>query len=513
MSEGKRIAKNTIFLYIRMLFVMGVSLFTSRIVLQSLGVVDYGLYNVVGGVVVLLSFLNSSAGGATSRFLTFSLGKKDDYEFDYRSIFSVALAIHAVIALVIVLFCETGGLWYVCNKMVIPDERRTAAIWVFHISIASSFVSFLQVPYNASIIAHEKMNVYAFVGIYEALAKLAIAYVIKFSSLDNLIFYAILLFVQTASVNVFYRFFCLRKFGDKCRFSFVRDKKLYRTLLGYSGWDLIGNFGGVAKSQGVNLILNLFFGPAINAARAVASQVENALYSFTSNFQTAIRPSIIKHYAAGEMDKMLNLFYITCRFSCLLFSCLAIPFIFECEYIVGIWLVNPPEMTVIFIRIVLVTYLFVCLNTSIGIGVHATGDVKRLNLYTLPKPFLELIIIYVLLKLGFPAESALYVLMISSAAVTFVNLVVLKKNIPEVSILKFYLRIILGTFALMLIPSAMAYMVSLLHMKHEFLKLICVYGIYVLLLIPIVYRFGINEEIRVMMIKWLKEKFGNAGNH
>ncbi|NLF42400.1 MAG: multidrug transporter, partial [Bacteroidales bacterium] len=451
---NKRIAKNTGFLYIRMLIIMGVTLFTSRVVLQSLGVVDYGLYNVVGGIVVMMSFVNNCAGGATSRFLTFSLG--ENIEADYRQIFSAAFYIHMIIAFAIVILGETVGLWYVTHKMIIPPERMGAALWVYQLSILSSVVSFTQVPYNASIIAAERLNVYAFVGIYEAIGKMVIAYAVYLKLLDGLKLYAILLFLLTTSVALFYRFYCVKHFGERCKITKVNNKRLYKKLISYSGWDLIGSFSGVARSQGVNLILNLFCGPVVNAARAVAYQVEGALYSFTNNFLMASRPAIIKHYAAGEIENMLDLLYNTAKFACLMFSCLAIPVVIESDFILKLWLVNPPENASLFLRIVLLNYLVISINNTINIGVHATGDVKTLNIYAGSKIFFEMPVIYFLLKNGFAPYWAFIVLISGSSFVVFVNLWVLKKNIKQFSFVSFFKKVFLRIGIIIVLPTIQA---------------------------------------------------------
>lgn len=506
--EGsRRVVKNTFFLYIRMALVMFVSLFTSRILLNSLGIVDYGLYNVVGGIVVMLSFLNSTAGGATSRFLIFALGAKDKVQYDYRKIFSTAFFIHVIIALVIVLICETVGLWYVLNKMVIPNERKTAALWVFHFSVASCLVSFTQVPYNASIIANERMNVYAFVGIFEVLAKLGISFVITYTSSDRLVFYAFLIFAITSLISIFYRFYCVHAFGDNCRLQTAKDKQVYKQLLSYSGWDLIGNFGSVVRSQGINLILNIFCGPVINAARAISYQVEAALNSFTTNFQTAIRPVIIKNYAAGEVDTMLRLFYMTCKFSCILYSIFAIPILFETDSVLAIWLGTPPENTALFLKIILINYFFSSINGSIGIGVHATGDVKRLNIFAGSKVFIEVPIIYILLKKGFPAYSAFIVMAVSSALIMYVDVLVLKLNIEKVKFRTFFTAVLLRLAASLAIPIFCSYMVHHYLKCNVFIKLVAVCFSYWIPLVPFVFFVCLNKMEKELTKKYMQNIF------
>lgn len=491
MSENTRIAKNTGFLYLRMLVVMAVQLITSRVVLQVLGVVDYGIYNVVGGVVVMLSFLNGCAAGATSRYLTYSLGSD---KYDFKRVFGASFTIHTLIAILIVILGETIGLWYVYNKMVIPPDRLHAALVVYHISIITVLVSFTQVPYNASIIAHERMKVYAYVGLYEAFGKLGVTYLLFVSPIDKLEAYALLMFLLTFSISIFYRWYCVRAFGSKCKLTVVRDKNLYKELLSYSGWDLVGNFGGVARSQGVNLILNLFFGPAINAARAFAYQVETALYGFISNFIQAIRPNVIRHYAAGEIERTNSLLFLTGRFSFLLFSCFAVPLILECEYVINLWLVEPPEYTVLFTQIVLIIALVTTINNTLQMAVHACGDVKRLNLFGGSKVFVEIPLIYFVLKWGAAPEWALIILLLGTSLINIANLYVVHINIPEFSVKGFCLDVILKDFLIILFPVACAYFVHSLSFNSGFMRTILVTIVYLGTLAPIALKFGLNKE-------------------
>ena len=510
-STNKRIAKNTIFLYFRMLLVMGVTLYTSRVVLASLGIEDYGLYNVVGGIVVMLSFLNGCAGSATSRFLTFALGsnkEKSSTHYDYKEVFSVAFYNHIVLAVIIAVLAETIGLWYFNTKLVVPENRYEAAMWAYQISILTIFVSFTQVPYNASIIAHEKMGVYAFVGIYEAFFKLAVAYAISISSFDKLKLYAILLFAGTLSISLFYRFYCIKKIGDKCRIGKVSDKTLFKKMLSYSGWETFGSFSATARSQGVNLILNLFCGPAVNAALAIAYQVEAALYQFTTNFLQASRPVIIKHYASGEIDKSIKLLNNTAKIACLLFSCLAIPFIIESNFILSLWLIEVPQYASLFLKIVLANYLIISITNTINIGVHATGDAKRLNLFAGSKVFVEIPLIYILLKNGFPPYSAFVVLLMGTACVVWIDLWVLKKNITKFSITSFLFKVILLCVFVIALPTAFAYAMHCL-ILNEFIRLVAVFTSYWILLVPIAFFVAIEksdrEKIRKKVISRIRK--------
>lgn len=402
-SDNKRIAKNTIFLYIRMMVVMLVSLFTSRVILNTLGATDYGIYNVVGGIVTIVSFLNSALGASTSRFLTFALGEKNIQK--QKSTFGACLNLHIGIALLVLILGETVGLWFFYEKMVIPDERMVAAFWVYQFSILTTMVSFTQVPYNASLIAHEEMSIYAYVGLYEAISRLIIAYLITISPIDKLVFYGLLLLINTIVVQLFYRWYAVKHF-EECRFSLVKDRALYKRLLSYGGWDLFGNLALVCQGEGVNLLLNVFFGPVVNAARAIAFQIQGAVTQFVSNFMTAVRPQVIKNYAEGNVDKMYTMTFYAAKFSYILMLALVVPIIYEIRFILGIWLGDAvPDETALFAVIVLMTYTWRTFHIAALMPYHAIGKIKTGNVTIGSLMIATLPIGYVLFKCGCPAYS------------------------------------------------------------------------------------------------------------
>ena len=402
-SDNKRIAKNTIFLYIRMMVVMLVALFTSRVILNTLGATDYGIYNVVGGIVTIVSFLNSALGASTSRFLTFALGEKNIQK--QKSTFGACLNLHIGIALLVLILGETVGLWFFYEKMVIPDERMVAAFWVYQFSIVTTMVSFTQVPYNASLIAHEEMSIYAYVGLYEAISRLIIAYLITISPIDKLVFYGLLLLINTIVVQLFYRWYAVKHF-EECRFSLVKDKVLYKRLLSYGGWDLFGNLALVCQGEGVNLLLNVFFGPVVNAARAIAFQIQGAVTQFVSNFMTAVRPQVIKNYAEGNVDKMYTMTFYAAKFSYILMLALVVPIIYEIRFILGIWLGDAvPDETALFAVIVLMTYTWRTFHIAALMPYHAIGNIKTGNVTIGSLMIATLPIGYVLFKCGCPAYS------------------------------------------------------------------------------------------------------------
>ena len=415
------------FLYFRMLLVMGVYLYTSRVVLRALGFEDYGLYNVVGGIVTMFTFLNSSLGSATSRYITFELGRKDYLRLN--KVFNTALAIHVAIALVIVLLAETVGLWFFYTKMVIPADRLDAAFWVYQISIVTCFFSLTQVPYNATIIAYEDMKIYATVGIVEVLLKLLVVYLLVLSPLDRLVFYALLLCLVQIGVMFFYRHYCNRRFPS-CRLRRYRDKTLFREMFSYAGSDLIGNLSVLAQGQGLNILLNLFFGPAVNAARGIAYQVQGAITQFSNNFMTAVRPQIIKSYAEGKPDEMMTLVRQSSCFSFYLMWMISLPICLEANYILTLWLGKFPDYTNSFLLLIIVLCLIQTLKTPRSTVFHATGHIKRSNIIVGSILCAAFPLAYVALKAGGSPETVFWV----------ANGTMLVSEIASILVLKRYIR-------------------------------------------------------------------------
>lgn len=394
-TNSKRIVKNTMALYIRMLLIMGVTLYTSRVILNTLGVEDYGIYNVVGGVVVMLGFLNNSLSGASSRFITFALGKGNKKEL--QEIFSAVLCVHFILAGLFALFGETAGLWFVCRKLVIPEGRMAAALWVYHCSILMTMVSIISAPYNSLIIAYEKMSAFAYISIVEAVLKLIVAWLLLFISYDKLVVYAILLLAVQVLIRLAYGRYCHTHFTD------IRSKvewhaPLVKKISVYAGWTVNGSLALVGCTQGINVLLNVFFGPAVNAARGVAVQVQTAVMTFVQNFQTAIRPQIVKSYAAGDLIYMHELIINSSKYGFFLLLLLAFPVMLGVNAILRIWLGIVPEHTANFVRIMLFVCMFEPIRRPLINAVHATGDIKKFQIYESSALLCVVPVAYVLLK-------------------------------------------------------------------------------------------------------------------
>lgn len=428
-ANNKRIAKNTLLLYVRMLFMMAISLFTSLVVLNTLGVEDYGIQNVVGGVVAMLGFLNGSMSSTTQRYMTFALGREDKDRL--QTVFSTTLQIHALIASIIVLLGETVGLWFLYNKMQIPDERINAAFWVLQCSIVSSVVMIVSVPYNACIIAHEKMSAFAYISVLEAILKLVIVYLLLIFPFDKLIVYAFLALIVQLSIRFCYSIYCHRHFGET-KYKHVWDRHLFREMTGFAVWSLWGNLSVVLFTQGLNMILNVFFGPVVNAARAIAVQVQAAVQQFVGNFQMALNPQITKNYASGNLEQMHSLMFRSARFSFLLLFFISLPVLLETDFLLTLWLKTVPENAVIFSQIMICISLIYTIANPCVIANQATGKVKVYQMVVGGILLIILPISYIVLKLGAPAYSVFIVHFCVESVAQFTRMYMLRKliNLP-----------------------------------------------------------------------------------
>lgn len=374
-SEKSNIAKNSIFLYLRMFIILGVGLFTSRIVLDALGIDDFGIYNVVGGVVATFTFLNMSLTNASSRFLSTSMGKGTIEDVNHT--FCCILTIHYLLAIVIIILAETIGLWFMQTQLVIPPDRHIAAFWVYQSAVLILAINIISTPYNALIVSNERMGAFAYISIIESVGKLSIAYLLYFCR-DNhrLIAYALLLVILQLTVRAIYTFYCHRNFKESS-FKVTWDKYESKEILKFATWTLNGNIAVIGYTQGINILLNIFFGPAVNAARGVSVQVQSAVRQFYMSFQTALNPQIIKSYASGHIDYMHTLILSGSKLSFALILLIALPIYCNIDYILGVWLKEVPEYTSSFVRVILIICLLNTQANLLAYGVHATGNLKR----------------------------------------------------------------------------------------------------------------------------------------
>ena len=427
----KRIITNAAALYIRLAVSTVVGIFTSRIILDALGFADYGIYNLVGGVVVMANFLNASMSGATTRFITFELGNGTLQT--QRETFTVALFAHVLIACTVLFLAETVGLWFVNTQLDIPDNRMKAVQWVYQSSVICMIVSILQVPYNATIIAHEKMNIYAYIEILNSIFKLGIAYLIYTISSDKLIIYAILVLVASSFIALLYCLYCKRQFQDANACNYINRQKL-RQILSFSGYDLYGNACVIVSNQFVGVVINQFFGVLLNAANGIANTINGIVSTFTGSIIQAFRPQITKQYACGNISEMSNLLNYSLMFSILMMSCVSVPLFFEMDYVMSIWLKSVPEHASVFCKILLICNLFRVINNIISISIHATGRIKAISFGSGTIYLLQIPIMYVLLYICINPTIPYIVLAVNMMLILCLNIVILKNNIPQVNI-------------------------------------------------------------------------------
>lgn len=479
---------------------MLVSLYTSRVILNTLGVEDYGIYNVVGGVVTMFAFFNNAMSSATQRFLSFEIGKSDFVQL--RKTFNATQVIHIGIAILVFIIAETVGIWFVKTYLVIPPERSEAAIWVYHFSVLSFMVSVVQVPYNATIIAHERMNVYAYVSLIEVLLKLLIVFMLTWITYDKLKLYGILYFAVVFVIATIYRIYTRRNF-EETKFEVVKDRKLYKTLISYSGWNLFGNIAAVTKGQGVNILLNIFFGPNVNAARGVAMQVQSAVNSFVSNFQMAVNPQIIKSYAADENEYMASLVIRSSKFSFYLLYLLSLPLILEIDQILKLWLKIVPGYSSIFTVLVLVIILIDCVSGPLMTAIQATGKIKVYQAVVGSLLTLILPISYILLKQGYSPEVTLYVnIVISIVALSFRLYLVWK--LLEFPILRFIQEILLKNIVIVLLSLTIPLFIRY-NMDENIVRLFILVSITVIWNSIIIYSIGLHKSEKAIVTRGINK--------
>lgn len=498
-ENNKRIAKNTLLLYFRMLFLMAVSLYTSRVVLNALGVEDFGIYNVVGGVVAMFSVLSGSLSAAISRFITYELGKGN--QKNLNKIFSSAVTIQLGLAGIIILLAETIGIWFLNVKMNIPEVRMEAANWVFQFSILTFAINLISVPYNASIIAHEKMSAFAYISILEAVGKLTIAYLIAISPIDKLIFYAILMCVVALVVRLAYGNYCKRHFSE-CTYHFSWDKQLLKSMFSFAGWNFIGASSAVLRDQGGNVVINLFCGPAVNAARGIAFQVNNAVNQFVVNFMTALNPQITKSYAAGDKGYMMTLIFQGARLSFYMLLLLSLPILVNTHYILALWLKIVPEHAVLFVQLILIFALSESISQPLITAMLATGKIRNYQIIVGGLQMMNLPLSYILLRLGYFPEVVIVIAICISQCCLAARLILLRGMIG-LSITKYlknvYLNIIVVCIIAVILPLISAY-----YIKESFINFILISLIAVICTLSSIYFLGCNNQER----EFIHQKLG-----
>lgn len=402
---------------------MFISLFTSRVLLHALGIEDFGINNVIGGFVVMFAFVNRSMSGVTQRFLTYELGRKDSDKLN--KVFNATLFIHIAMGLLVILFAETFGLWFLHNKMVIPQERFTAALWVFHTSVLITALGVSYIPFNAIIISHERMNVFAWISILEGIIKISIAYCISMSRGDRLVFYSILMLVSQVIVVAFYVIYSKKNFNET-RLSLQFNRPIFKDIFGFFGWNFYGTMGSVITNQGMNVLLNMFFGVVVNAARGIAVQVEGAVLSFAENIQTAINPQITKSYAQNDLRQMHNLIFLNCKVTFFVMFVLSLPIWMETDTILRLWLDKYPNYTVSFLRILIIAVFIDALGKPFVVSTNSTGKVKKLYQITGSLLLFEVPICYLALLLTNNPNSVFICMVFMNTIIFFTRVLITK---------------------------------------------------------------------------------------
>lgn len=497
--NNKRIAKNTLYLYIRMLLVMGIGLYTVRAILDILGVVDYGIYNVVGGVVTMFAFMNRTLSTSSQRYFSVAL-TKNDHE-DLKRVFSLNLTVFSLLGIIVVFLLETVGLWFVNNKMTIPAERMGAANVVYQLSIISMLFHIVVIPYMALVIAHEKMNIFAIIGVVEAIGKLGVVFLLTIISFDKLVIYGTLVLLLSFGTTLWYVIYCLKHYPES-HFRWYWNKKEALELLGFSGWHFLGTFSTTCRSQGINILLNVFFNPAVNAARAIAFQVNSHIVQLSSNFLTAIKPQIYKSYAKGELDELYKLIMRGTIISTFLISLIAFP-VFSCtSYILGLWLKEVPNYAVTFTKLALINGL---IDSIMGVQIApvlATGRIKRFYVIESSIMFSNVPISCFALLLGCDPTVTMIISIMISCIATIVRAYLLKLMIgfPWGGFLSLVSKIALASFIIFLCANMLDN-----EFHYNLLSAVIIMFI-VMIIVIIVYGMIISHKDRQDIIKIVKHR-------
>ena len=490
-ANNRRIAKNTLYLYGRMLFSLVVSLFTARIVFNALGVHDYGVLNVVGSFVSMLTYLNMLLQSGTRRFVTIALGRGNIEEM--KQTFSGCLTMHLIIAIVTLLIGETVGLWFVNNKLVIDAGRMAAANVVYQFSLMSMFLSIMQAPYMAAITAHEKMSVYAYISIYDVVMKLVVIYLLLHISGDKLIFYSLFYFCVGLSTTIFYRVYCIRKFVE-CSMRFAINKPLYKEIFNYVGWNAIGAFAGILTFRGLDVLLNIFFGPVVNAARGIAMRICDYINGFVSNFYVAANPQTIKYYASGNVKQMNRLIMNNSKYSSYLLLIIGLWAFLEVDYVLFLWLGNVPEHTVAFVRLAIIQCFVQSMDITIESGIHAYGKMRLPNITVSIVQLSILPISYVAFMLGASAEAAYIVMSCAYTLAVVLHLWILNKY--SGFDWRKYLLCVVGRVFIVYVASAVIPVLMHITLEYGILRFLSVSAVSVATAIASVYWIGLSADMR-----------------
>jgi O-antigen/teichoic acid export membrane protein len=499
-ANDKQIYKNTIYLYIRQIIIMALAFVSTRIVLETLGVDDYGLYNVVGGFVSLFTILNNVLQSATRRFLAVAIGRNQNSLI--KNVFNTALLMHCFIAGIAFVLLETVGLWFLNNKLNIDPERLWAANWAFQFSVCSVLVSIIQTPYTAAVTAHEKFNIYAFLSIFDVGAKIIVLFFLVYFPYDKLIVYSALMLLVSQVSQLLFRTYCKKHFNECQGLTMHIDRALFKEMLRFSGWDSFGNITSIVNAHGLSILLNVFFNTAINAARGIANMVTTTTENFVTGFVTAAEPQLVKYYAKSDYEHFIRLIFNISTITLFILSLISVPIFMELDFVLKLWLGSVPEFTSAFVKITIIANFVRYSNTMLLKGNVAMGCVKEVSLYMLPIGILELPIIWLVLKLGWPPVAVYWVGIIPSLLRMFIDLIILNNNI-RFPVLRYLWEVFIKNTFLVAVACIIPYVIRQ-QLQEGWLRFFVVCIISVVCTIVIMYFFALNKETRQLV--WVKVK-------
>lgn len=501
-SNNKRIAKNTLYLYFRMFITMIVGLYTSRVVLNALGVSDYGIDNVVGGFVGMFSYANVLLYNGSLRFITIAQGKGDLEK--QKHVFSACLTIHTILAVITLVLLETIGVWFLNTHLNIPANRMVAANWVFQFACFGTFLGIMQVPYGVSVIAHEKMSIYAYMSIFDVVMKLVVVFLLFIVDADKLILYTFFYFIINCLVIIFYRWYCIHYFQE-CGFRMAFDKKLYKEIFNYVGWSAVGTFAAMANGQGVNILLNMYFGTVVNASRGIAYKVSGLVNKFVSNFQMAVNPQTMKYFAQGKYEEMNRLIFNNSKYSAFLLLLIGLPVFFETRFLIQLWLGQIPDYVIPFARLTIIQIFIQALDYPIGTGIQATGKMKLPNITSSIVYLAILPITYISLKFFHTTPVTSYIVVIIAYPIAMCCDLWIINKYTGFSILGFFKEVIAKVFLITSI-SLIAPITIYCLMPDNTLRFFVLSITTVCICGTTIFKLGLNERMRLVIKQKIQEK-------
>lgn len=500
-ADNKRIAKNTLFLYVRMFLTIIVNLYAVRVIWQVLGIEDYGIYNVVGGIVTMFAFLNNAMVASSQRFISYELGTGNQEQL--KKVFCISVTVHIILAIVILILAETVGIWFLNAKLNIPTDRMIAANWVYQCSIVAFIINIVSVPYNACIVAHEHMKAYGYFGILEVVLKLLIVLLLLLIPFDKLVTYAILIVCVSAIMRLLYSLYCRKNFSE-CKYRYTSDHHLMRDMFSFAGWSFVGNLGFSVRDQGLNIVVNLFFNVAVNAAKGVATQIGGVVSGFASNFQMALNPQITKRFAAGDTQSMIQLVFSGCKYSVMLMLFIVIPLYFASQQVLSLWLGEIAPYTVGFMRLILIMALIDSMVGPVTAALQATGHIKWFQIVVSIIMLSNIPIAWLWLKLDVNPYIVLYV-SISTSIIALCARLILLHNQIKFSYSSYLLSIVVRIIPIIAISSAISWWLYE-NISHNLIGLVLYAVLSTIIIATLSFALGLEGGERQLIVQTIKNR-------